>query len=245
MKTIRSILLALLILVVLAVGAFMLWGSTPSGPMPEALAALQSDATVTVKTTPWLEFTPGGQQPQTGFIFYPGGHVDYRAYAPLARAIAAQGYLVVIPPMPLSLAVFSPAKAAEIIAAHPEIQSWAVGGHSLGGSMAANYLKKNPGKAQALILYGSYPAGSDNLSASGLKTLSVYGSADGGAEAISASRSLLPADTLWVRIEGGNHGQFGWYGPQPGDGAASIDRLQQQDQIVPATVSLLASLEKP
>jgi pimeloyl-ACP methyl ester carboxylesterase len=244
MKILRRVLLAVLLLLILAAAGFVVWGSTPLGPMPEALAAIQSDAHVSVKTAPWLEFSPAGRQPQAGFIFYPGGRVDYRSYAPLARAIAAQDYLVVIPPMPLSLAVFSPAKAGEIIAAHPEIQSWAVGGHSLGGAMAANFVKNNPGLAAGLILLASYPAGSDNLTASGLKVLSIYGSADGLADSgnFEASHALLPADTRWVLIQGGNHAQFGWYGPQPGDGTAAIDRAAQQAQTVSAAAALLASI---
>jgi dienelactone hydrolase len=245
MKIVRRILLILTLLVVVLVAGFVVWGSTPLAPMPEALAALQSDDQVTVRTDPWLEFSPAGREPQTGFIFYPGGRVDYRAYAPLARAIAAHGYLVVVPAMPLSLAVFSPAKAGEIIAAHPEIHSWAVGGHSLGGAMAANFLKNNPGAASALILFASYPADSDSLAGQALKVLSMYGSADGLANSgeFEASHELLPADTQWLLIEGGNHAQFGWYGPQPGDGTASISRAAQQEQAVSAAAHLLSSLQ--
>ncbi len=51
-----------------------------------------------------------------------------------------------------------------------------------------------------------------------------------------ASRTLLPADTTWVVIEGGNHAQFGDYGIQPGDNVATISAAEQQTQIVDATV---------
>jgi hypothetical protein len=247
MKIIRRIFLALLALLVLAAAGFVVWGSTPAAPMPEALAALQSDAQVTVRSNAVrLEFQPAGQQANTGFIFYPGGRVDYRAYAPQARAIAAQGYLVVIQPMPLSLAVFGIGKANEVIAAHPEIRNWAVGGHSLGGAMAANFAKTNPGKVEGLILTASYPASSDDLSRSGLKVASIFGSLDGLATGpkIDTSRQLLPADTTWVKIDGGDHAQFGWYGPQSGDNPATISRQAQQEATVKTTVALLASLEE-
>jgi hypothetical protein len=62
---------------------------------------------------------------------------------------------------------------------------------------------------------------------------------------IAASRPLLPAATRWVAIEGGNHAQFGWYGPQSGDGTATISREEQQRQIVAATLELLSSLAAP
>ena len=244
MKWIRRFSFALIAVLLLAVLGFTIWGSTPAAPMPEALAALQSDGQVTVKKTGWLEFKPVGKEPGTGFIFYPGARVDYRAYAPAARAIAAQGYLVVIAPMPLNLAVLAPGKAADVIAAYPAIQRWAVGGHSLGGAMAANFAKNNPGKVEGLILTASYPASSDDLSQSNLKVVSIYASLDGLATGpkIDASRALLPITTIWVKIEGGNHAQFGWYGAQAGDNPAAISRAAQQETTIQASIDLLASL---
>jgi pimeloyl-ACP methyl ester carboxylesterase len=213
--------------------------------MPEALTALQSDAQVTVTAGPWLEFAPAISQPTTGFIIYPGGRVDYRAYAPAAHQIAAQGYLVVIVRMPLNLAVFNPDAASGVIRANPQIQHWAIGGHSLGGAMAANFAKNNPGAIQGLALWAAYPADSDDLTASGLEVLSISGTLDGlsTVEKIEASRALLPANTTWVAIDGGDHAQFGWYGDQAGDNPASISRSDQQAQIVSATVEMLKNLE--
>jgi pimeloyl-ACP methyl ester carboxylesterase len=244
MRILRFLLFGFLILMTIAAGGFILWGLTPSGPMPEAQAAMQSQAGMTVVTSPWLEFAPEGQQPATGLIFYPGGHVDYRAYAPLARAIAERGYLVVIPPMPLSLAVLSPEAAQAVMAAHPEINTWAVGGHSLGGAMAANFAWKYPGAVQGLVLVAAYPAQDNSLAMAPIQVISIYASEDGLATKtkIDASRSLLPADTIWEPIAGGNHAQFGWYGDQPGDGLAQITRDQQQAQMVDAVNTFLAAL---
>jgi len=246
MRIVRSLLLGLLILLVVAVAGFAIWGFTPSQPMPEALAAAQSDAAVKVVSTGWLEFTPTALPPTTGFIIYPGGHVDYRAYSPLARAIAERGYLVIIQPMPLSLAVLSPSAAKVIIAAHPEITAWAIGGHSLGGAMAANFAWSTPGAVQGLVLLGAYPAENNNLSHASLSVLSISASRDGLANPakIAASRDLLPADTLWVTIAGGNHAQFGWYGEQNGDNPAEISRQEQQNQVVNAVSAFLASLKE-
>jgi pimeloyl-ACP methyl ester carboxylesterase len=245
MKIILKVLLGLLVVLLLAAAGFTAWGLTPSAPMPEATAALQSDGLVTVKTGDLLEFTPASGSPQTGFIFYPGGHVDYRAYAPLARALAGRGFVVIIPRMPLNLAVLAPAKAGEIIRSNPAIRNWAVGGHSLGGAMAANYLKTNPGTAKGLIFLAAYPASSDDLTQSGLKVLSISASLDGLATPakIDASRSLLPADTIWLEITGGDHAQFGWYGPQAGDNPAEIGREAQQTQVIESIATFLKSLE--
>lgn len=243
-KGLRIALLILGLLAVMAVAGFGIWGETPARPMPEALAALQSDTQVTVKTGRWLVFTPAASQPAAGLIFYPGGHVDYRAYAPAARQIAAHGYQVVIVQMPLNLAVLDAGAAAGVLAAYPDIHRWAVGGHSLGGAMAANFAKSHPGEVAGLALWAAYPASGDDLSASGLRVVSIYGSLDGLATAkkIDASRALLPAGTTWVSIPGGNHAQFGWYGAQPGDNLAAVSRQDQQSPAVQATVALLESM---
>ena len=245
MRKLFRVLLWILVPLIVLTGGFVLWGSTPAGPMPEALTALQSDSQVTVTTGKWLIFEPIGMQPDTGFIVYPGGRVDYRAYAPQAHAIAAQGYLVVIVRMPLNLAVMDASAAEEVIAAYPQIKHWAVGGHSLGGAMAANFVYTHPGAAQGLVLWAAYPASSNDLSKSPLRVVSISGTLDGLStpEKIAASIPLLPQETVWAPIEGGNHAQFGWYGPQAGDNPASISREEQQAQMVLATLDLLANLK--
>ncbi len=244
MRVIKRILLALLIILLLAVASFTAWAYTPLGPMPEAVAALQSDAVVQVTTSPWLTFAPAGASATRGFIFYPGGRVDARSYAPAARAIAERGYLAVIVPMPFNLAVTNVAAADRVIAAHPEIQHWAIGGHSLGGAMAANDAYTHPDAVQGLVLWAAYPASNNSLADRSLAVTSIYATADGLATAdkIEASRLLLPAHTRYVAIQGGNHAGFGWDGPQGGDGQATISRAAQQEQVVAATLELLAGL---
>jgi len=245
MRLLWKVLLAPAILLLVAALGFTVWAYTPLGPMPQALLALHSDSTVKVEERPWLTFTPVGVEPRTGLILYPGGRVDPRSYAPEARAIAESGYLVVIVPMPFNLAVFGVNRANYVIAAHPEIAHWAIGGHSLGGAMAANYVFNNAQPVQGLDLWAAYPAGNNSLAGRhNLRVVSISATNDGLAtpQKIAASRPLLPSDTRWVAIEGGNHAQFGWYGPQPGDGTATISRESQQQQTVALSVELLASL---
>lgn len=247
MKTWMKILIVIVAVLAIAVAAFVVWGSTPLGPMPEALDALQSDAIVEVTTDPWLSFLPTQNPQNTGLIYYPGGRVDPRSYAPMARAIAEAGYPVVIVPMPLNLAVFGVGRAADVIATYPEVENWAIGGHSLGGSMAANFISNNPDLIDGLFFAASYPASSDDLSGFGeLKAYSVSATEDGLAtpDKIDASRPLLPADTVWVPIQGGNHAQFGYYGEQPGDGQATISREEQQRQTVEAALQMLSVIDQ-
>ena len=243
-RILTRILFGAVVLLLVVAAGFTVWAYTPLGPMAEATAALQSDAKVQVTSSSWLTFRPTDSQPTAGFIIYPGGRVDPRSYAPTARTIAEHGYLVVITPEPFNLAVFKPTAAQAVIDAHPEIRRWAIGGHSLGGAMAANFVYTHPDAVQALILWAAFPAGNNSLSDRRLPVVSIYGTNDGlGAQGfVGDSRSLLPPETHFVPIEGGNHAQMGWYGLQGGDGTASISREAQQAQVVDATLALLARL---
>ena len=240
-KYFRWIVVGVVILIGLAAVSVML-ATRAAEPMPQALAAMQSDSQVDVSNNSWLVFKPHATDPTTGFIFYPGGLVDARAYAPMAHDIAAQGYLVVIVPMPLNMAFFDANRASDVIAKYPSIKRWAIGGHSLGGVAAAMFVKSHPGATQGIAFWASYPA--DSMVDSRVTALSIYGTNDGAVDQLVRARNLMPALTKWVVIEGGNHGQFGWYGLQSGDGTATISRETQQEQIVNATIELLNQLSK-
>lgn len=241
MRFLKWLGLALGFILLVGGAGFVAWANDSLQPLPEAIAALQSDAQVQVRTQPWLIFTPTTQMPTTGFIFYPGGKVDARAYAPMAHAVAMRGYLVVIVPMPLNLAFFGGDRAGDVMSANPGIKHWAVGGHSLGGVAAASFAKSHADQIAGLVLLASYPADFDSLASSRFAVTSVSGTRDGLStpEKIVAAHTLLPPQTRYIVIEGGNHGQMGWYGAQPGDGSATITRDEQQLQIVAAIVGLL------
>lgn len=244
-KYIKIASLIILIALIFAIGGFMIWAANPLGPMPEALEAIQTDEWVQVEMERWLVFDPVGESPTTGLIFYPGGRVDYRSYAPLARLVAIHGYRAVIVPMPLSLAVFAPDSAARVIESFPDIENWAIAGHSLGGAMAASFTDANRDLIDGLILLAAYPTSSNDLSDSSLTAASIYGTLDGVAlpEEIDQSRVLLPPATIWLPIEGGNHAQFGWYGPQNGDNPAAISREEQQSQTLQGLLEVLQAIE--
>jgi hypothetical protein len=231
--------------VLIIVSGFVVWAQTPPGPMQEAINALNSDSNVTVISREWLVFEPKVTNYTVGFIFYPGGRVDFRSYAPYAHAIASQGFLAVIAPMPLNLAVFNSNAANNVIASYSNITSWAVGGHSLGGTMAAQYVHDNPNKIKGLILWAAYPQSGTDLSNYSIDVVTVHGTNDGlvSTKQIDDSLKQLPPYTVRLEILGGNHAQFGWYGPQSGDNPATISRQQQQDQTVNATINLLSKID--
>ncbi len=176
MKIMKRIALGLLVVVLVMGLGFVFWAETPLGPAPEALASLESDSQVTVTVEKFITFKPAGLQPETGFIFYPGGRVDYRSYAAPLRAIAEQGYLVVLVPVRLNLAFFDINAAQPVFQKHPEIVHWITGGHSLGGVASALFAKNNP-EIEGIIFWASYPA-DDSLKNSNLKMLSIYGTKD-------------------------------------------------------------------
>ncbi len=169
-------------------------------------------------------------RPDTAMVFYPGALVEPEAYIPTARMIAgATGMMVVIVPMPLDLAVLAPQRGMAVLERFPEITHWYASGHSLGGAMAATLVAKNPSSFAGLVFMAAYPAKSSPLVDSGVPVLSLYAQFDGLAtlDKIEASRPLLPADTWFYLIQGGNHAGFGDYGPQKNDGQATITASEQ------------------
>jgi hypothetical protein len=217
------------------------WATYARPPLPDAIEALQSDELVQVTDEPWLTFAPGGSLPTTGFVFYPGGRVDPRAYAPLMREIASSGYLAVVPKMPINMAVFNPNIADQIVAHHPEIEQWAIGGHSVGGAMAAQYTSRHPEVIAGLAIWASYPPNSADLSDLELPVVSIYGSRELRVNdtSVGERKHLLPEMTRYVRIEGGDHHQFGSYETNPADHLATISRASQHAQIIAATLPIL------
>lgn len=160
-------------------------------------------------------------------MLYPGGKVEYTAYAPLMLALAERDVLCVLIPMPCNLAVLHPNAAEGIPEQFPEIENWYIGGHSLGGSMAASYGVKHSEELGGLVLLAAYSTA--DLTDSGLDVLSMYGSEDGvlNMEKYESYRGNLPETTVEIVIPGGNHALFGSYGAQDGDGEASISPAEQ------------------
>jgi hypothetical protein len=241
----RTVGIALLAIVAIAAAGW-LWYTQPQPLLPEATASLASTPEVTITEVDGrLEWAPADGVYDVGLIIYPGGKVPAAGYGPTAQAIAAEGYLVVITPMPFNLAVFGIGAADGVIAAHPEVTTWAMAGHSLGGSMAAQYIADHPDNIDGMAFWASYPA--TDLSALDLQVTSIYGTNDPGAARMSGpeAQAKLPPDTVFVPIEGGNHEQMGWYTGQPNDGQATIERAEQQRQVVEATVAMLALIAPP
>ena len=194
-----------------------------------ALAALESDEQVAVSQTDygWLFDGPGTAD---ALIFYPGAKVEATAYAPFLHRLSEQGMDVCLVEMPLRFAFFG-INAADDVMQEADYENWYIGGHSLGGAMAASYASKHGDALKGVILCAAYPTAElDN----DLTEILLYGSEDQvvNLEKIEEGAQYAPADYIETVIEGGNHAQFGSYGLQKGDGTASIPAEQQWTEAV-------------
>ena len=222
--------LAALALLVLAC---VLWTADYYRAGEAAQRALVSDA-VRVEETDfgWLF---DGPAEDAALIFYPGGKVEETAYAPLLHRLAAEGPDVFLVRMPLHLAVLKGNAADEILARY-DYARWIIGGHSLGGAVAANYAASH--EMDGVILLAAYPT-----HALDEPILLIVGSEDGvvSRERLDAASQFSTVESCV--IEGGNHAGFGDYGAQKGDGAATLSPEEQQAATVQAVLAWLRETE--
>lgn len=230
---------------VAAIAAFLIWANV--GVMaaePEPLEAVTADPAITVTEVDGsLVLSPAEAPSDTGLVFIPGAKVEPSAYAAKLSSLVADSNLTVVIPQPLlNLAFFDTRTIDDYAAAAPGVTTWAVGGHSLGGVRACQ-LAESP-EVEGLLLFGSYCA-NDLAADESLDALSITGSTDGltTPQKAADARGLLPADAETVEIEGANHAMFGNYGPQSGDGTATIPDADAREQISAATAAWAAELQ--
>lgn len=199
---------------------------------------MESTDTVVVKEdSGWISFFPKKENDEIGVIFYPGGRVEAAAYAPIAKMAAEQGVPFVIAKMPLHLAVLNPNKADRVLKKFND-REWVIAGHSLGGAMAARYVKNHPNNVAGLILMAAYPPEADDLTSFKGDVITIEGQLDGVIDqlALTEGDSRLPSQTYTIIIQGGNHSQFGDYGLQKGDNEAEISKEEQWKRVVQGVV---------
>ena len=159
----------------------------------------------------------------TAIIFYPGAKVEAAAYLLLLDQLRQTGLTCILVEMPFHLAIFD-VNAAE------DISHWYIAGHSMGGAMASQFASEHPDEVDGLILLGAYLYGDYPTE----DTLTIYSSLNQSVEdEIDYTENV-------VEIEGGNHAQFGNYGPQKGDLPATISAEEQQTQTVEAISNFIA-----
>ncbi len=232
-KRTKIALIILLVMVLAAAGAFYMYVSDYYRADDVARSVLQNNPNLQSHDN--LIILSPDQPNDTALVFYPGGKVDAVAYLPILEQIRQNcGITCILVKMPFNLAVFDANAADGIINQFPDIKHWYIGGLSLGGAMASNYAARHAEKLDGLILlgayiYGDYPAAD---------TLTIYGTLNTAvAEKINYTQNVLA-------IDGGNHAQFGNYGPQKGDRPALISADEQQNAAVAAIKQFLAQRVK-
>lgn len=244
----RTWLWALTGVLALPLVMFVIWASLAAPAEVGELEAALADPGLGVVQGPVVELWPADVVPTQAVVFYPGARVHRDAYiATWAPIVAATDTLVLIPRMPLNLAIFGRNRAASLMAEYPEIGSWWVGGHSLGGAMAASFAgDRPPGDLDGLVLWGAYATeGAGLADGDDLTVLSVSGSRDGLSTPadIAERRPLLPDDARLVEVEGMNHAQFGRYGPQRGDLEPTINDDEATSRLLEAHLPVLGDLD--
>ena len=240
MKKLRRLLYAIPIILLIGTMGLVGWATFSAQEATERALTVLNDNGVHLEDG-LLVFQPNFTTGR-GLIYYPGGLVDPEAYAITAQGISDAGYLVVVPKMPLNLAFTGINRADRIRAKYPEIISWVIGGHSLGGAMAAEYAKNNVDSIDGLVMYASYPANFEDFIDFPVPILTIIGSNDPGAPKQESFYDVISDSAMLVIIEGGNHRQYADYSFQNSDGVASISVVEQQDQIIVATIQFLDSL---
>lgn len=227
-RTLKIVLTALLSLIVVGAVGFGIYVSDYYHADSAALEAMESTKSVSVHRLDNGDIAFEPADPQAGIVFYPGGKVQAEAYAPLMQSLADRGFLCVVVPMPFNLAVLNVNGADGVQQQFPSVQKWILMGHSLGGAIAATYVDSHASSWDGLVLLGAYST--VDLTGDDLSVLSVIGGNDGvlNRDAANENASNLGEEGREFDIPGGNHAQFGSYGPQAGDGDATISPEEQQ-----------------
>lgn len=238
-RVIKYICGSLLVLFIIFTMGILFWTSNTYQPTNELLSEVKSEDYI--NEGDFLVFNPKGEDKKTALVLYPGALVEPLAYGYYANELSKEGYTVAIPEVALNLSITENDKAEEFIINHSEIENWYVGGHSMGGVSAAMFAEERRDIVKGLILLGSYPSESTNLSNNNIRVLSLYAEHDGltSLEEIDESKDNLPTEAVFAEIKGGNHAQFGMYGEQKNDNKADITNIEQQKIMAQMTLSFL------
>lgn len=233
-------LMGILALIALGFGAGVFYMLLPRTPVVlhqdaviEGVASSDIRSELKQDAGAYIDIQPVGEA-TTLFIFYPGGLVRPQAYEWLGVALAPLGVRTVIPVFTADLAVTAPNRATQLLEKLGTYERVVIGGHSLGGAMAARYALKNSDKLEGLVLMAAFSAESDNLSSLNLSVLVLAAEHDGLAtlQEVKAGLPRLPSNATLQQIDGAVHSFFGRYGPQRGDGVPTVSRTEAEAEII-------------
>ena len=208
-------------------------------PGDTAAAALEdTDSVQVTETEEYILFDGAGTE--DALVFYPGARVEAAAYSPLMMRLAENGTDCYLCRIKYNFAMLDAEAAEDVRAAagNNSDRHWYLGGHSLGGVTAAGLVTQGETADETsdwdgIVLLAAYPNAPITVPA-----ILIYGTNDGIVEPEEYGRivedGLWPEDFTEVRLEGGNHAQFGDYGEQNGDNKAEMSFDEQLDKTAAA-----------
>ena len=231
MKTIKKafkiIVIALISLTLIMTVGLFIYTIDSYGPLPDmrdGINELNLDGIEIIDDFDQISFLV--DQPKKNIVIIPGGKVKPESYQYLAANLARSGYDVTIVKTLFNVAILTPNYGARFL--KDGIDNVVIG-HSLGGTVGSIFSEGDL-RVSHIIFLASYPISR----VSDKDVLVITGELDLvlDHERLFESQELMGDNAEKVEIEGGNHAQFGWYGPQKGDGVALIDTKTQQDLVI-------------
>jgi pimeloyl-ACP methyl ester carboxylesterase len=233
------------VVVVVAGGGVVVYFSMPSHGPASSVQQVRDDARVTVTSEDGVHvLSPTDAESTVGLVFYPGARVAPDAYySTFAPVVAQTNVTVFVPQMPLNVALLDTDAAERIRAQHPDVHTWFVGGHSLGGVAACQYADSRD--VRGLVLFASYC--NVDVSDESFAALTVTGSADTVLNRANYREAVtrLPPNTTTHEVEGMNHTQFASYRGQRGDSPAPLSYDEAHRRLADVLVPWLTDHSTP
>lgn len=203
------------------------WLTFQSRGLPDSTFENTGMVEVTVSSD-FISFQSTEASKDLKVIFFQGGMTDPEAYAPLCRRLAENGYTTYLIKADWRLPRYDYKKVLTLFNVHE--QQFVVAGHSQGGLTAAQIVFENPGAFKGLILLGTSHPRDFDLSGIDIPVMKIYAEHDGLAsvDEVMQNKPMLPVQTDWVFLKGGNHSQFGYLGKLVMDDDATISLEEQQ-----------------
>ncbi|MCL9804207.1 alpha/beta hydrolase [Flavobacterium amniphilum] len=220
------------------------WTTFQSRNLPDDTFENAGGVTVT-ESDDVITFRPNTTNKKSEVIFFQGGLTDPKAYAPLCRKLAENGFCCHLVKMNWRLPQYDYQKVLRLF--DLKKGNYVIGGHSQGAKMAAQIVYEHPDLFKGLFIMGTSHPRDINLSEMIIPALKLYAENDGLASVaeVMENRDKLPKDTELVLIRGGNHSQFGYLGTLLMDNEAAISLEEQQRQTFNDILGFLDKIPSP
>ncbi len=224
-------ILSILILMCLVLFIYTLNAYKPSLKMEEAINEIADNDIKVDESFDHITYTIS--DPFKNIVIIPGGKVYAKSYSYLAYNLALEGYQVTIFKSFFKLAILTPNYATRFL--EDDLDNILIG-HSLGGTVASMMASENEDITDIIFL-ASYPI--KDITDKNVLLITASNDQILDYKDVENSKSLLPDDTVFMEIAGGNHGYFGFYGDQKNDGSATISNLEQQQIIISEVIKFI------